>query len=145
MIVGPMRPKPSELAIGGASTRAISSQNMAFFINVAPRPPYFFGHETAAQRPSWSLRCQARKYGNDSSIGFSRHSFQSFGRLLASHARSSSRKDNSSLVKFKSMTKLLPIARRQLTLALFSIERYISTIIWLKRRIFVLATPYSGA
>src|SRR5260370_20359141 len=77
MMVGPMRPNPSELAMGGASTRAISSQNRACCISVALRPPYSFGHETAAQRPSWSFCCQARRYGNDSSMGFSRHSFRS--------------------------------------------------------------------
>src|SRR5271154_4416946 len=103
MIVGPIRPKPSEFAIGGASTRAISSQKSACCINVALRPPYSLGHETAAHRPSCSFRCQARKYENDSSIGFSRHSFQSFGTFVANHSRSSSRNEVSSAVKFKSI------------------------------------------
>src|ERR1700677_2408243 len=105
MMVGPMRPRPRELATGGASTRAISSQNMACCISEALRPPYSLGHETAAQRPSRSFRCQARRYGNDSSMGFSRQSLQSFGTLEASQARSSSRNVNSSAVKFKSMNK----------------------------------------
>jgi len=39
-------------AMGGASRRAISSQKSACCINVALRPPYSFGHETAAQPPS---------------------------------------------------------------------------------------------
>src|SRR5580704_2856720 len=103
MIVGPISPKPSEFAIGGASTRAISSQKSACCINVALRPPYSLGQETAAHRPSCSFRCHARRYGNDSSIGFSRHSLQSFGTFVASHARSSSRNADSSTVKFKSI------------------------------------------
>ena len=62
MIVGPISPSPSEFAIGGASTRAISSQKSDCSIRVALRPPYSFGHETAAQPPSYSFRCQARRY-----------------------------------------------------------------------------------
>src|SRR5258708_8093918 len=103
MMVGPIRPRPSALTMGGASTRAISSQNSACSINVALRPPYSLGQETAAQRLSWSFRCQARRYGNDSSRGFSHHSFQSFGAFAASHARNSSRNADSSAAKFKSM------------------------------------------
>src|SRR6202007_3245137 len=84
---------------------AISSQNSACCISVALRPPYSLGQQTAAQRPSWSFRCHARRYGNDSSRGFSRHSFQSIGAFAASHARSSSRNANSSAVRFKSIDK----------------------------------------
>src|ERR1700688_1573453 len=107
IIVGPISPRPRELAIGGTSTRAISSQKSDCCIKVALRPPYSLGQETAAQRPSWSLRCQARRYGKDSSSGFSRHSAQSLGALLANQARSSSRKLDSSGVNFKS-TKYAP-------------------------------------
>src|ERR1700747_280964 len=113
MMVGPMSPRPSELAMGGASTRDISSQNSACCISVALRPPYSLGHETAAQRPSCSFRCQARKYAKDSSMGFSRQSFQSLGRLDESHARSSSRNANSSAVKFKSMEKTPSLSGRE--------------------------------
>src|ERR1700746_3413543 len=52
MIVGPINPSPSEFAIGGASTRAISSQNSDCSISVAPRPPYSFCHDTRAHRAS---------------------------------------------------------------------------------------------
>src|SRR5579863_3244867 len=38
-------------------------------------------------------------------MGFSRHSFQSFGTLEASQERSSSRNCNSSLVRFRSMSQ----------------------------------------
>src|SRR5271163_1109158 len=103
MIVGPINPRPSEFAIGGASTRAISSQKRDCSISVALRPPYSFGHETAAHPPSYNLRCHARRYENDSSSGFSRHSFQSFGTLASSHARNSSRNFVSSVVRFRSI------------------------------------------
>src|SRR5258707_11258234 len=105
MMVGPMSPRPREFAIGGASTRAISSQKMDCCIKLAPRPPYSFGHDTAAHPPSYSFRCQAFKYGKDSSIGFSRHSLQSFGTFASSHERSSSRNCFSSAVRFKSIQK----------------------------------------
>src|SRR5882762_4192449 len=126
MMVGPMRPKPSELAMGGASTRAISSQNRACCISVALRPPYSLGHETAAQRPSWSFCCQARRYGNDSSMGFARHSCQAFGTLDASHSRSSSRNACSSAVKLRSMKKTPSLRRSQTTPPLFSSLKRIS-------------------
>src|SRR5277367_44577 len=103
MIVGPISPSPSEFAIGGASTRAISSQKSDCSISVALRPPYSLGHETAAQPPSYNFRCHARRYGNDSSSGFSRHSPQSFGTFDSSHARSSSRNFVSSAVRFRSI------------------------------------------
>src|ERR1700730_5591646 len=103
MMVGPISPRPSEFAIGGASRRAISSQKMDCCIRLALCPPYSFGHETAAHPPSYSFCCQARKYGNDSSMGFSRHSFQSFGTLVSSQVRSSSRNCFSSAVRFRSI------------------------------------------
>src|SRR5882757_9137551 len=105
MMVGPMSPRPREFAIGGASTRDISSQKMDCCIKLAPRPPYSFGHDTAAHPLSYSFRCQAFKYVKDSSIGFSRHSLQSFGTLASSHERSSSRNCFSSEVRFKSIQK----------------------------------------
>src|SRR5260370_5977112 len=105
MMVGPMSPRPREFAIGGASTRDISSQKMDWCIKLAPRPPYSFGHDTAAHPPSYSFRCQAFKYGKDSSMGFSRHSLQSFGTFASSHERSSSRNCFSSAVRFKYILK----------------------------------------
>src|SRR6266851_9521494 len=107
MIVGPISPRPRVLAIGGASTRVISSQKIACCVSVALRPPYSFGHETAAQLPSCSFRCQALKYGNDSSMGFSRHSLQSRGALARNHARNSSRNRNSSSERFRSIQRFL--------------------------------------
>src|SRR5579864_7542707 len=103
MIVGPINPSPSEFAIGGASTRAISSQNSDCSISVAPRPPYSLGQETAAHPPSYNFRCQARRYGNDSSSGFSRHSPQSLGTFASSQLLSSSRNFVSSGVTFRSI------------------------------------------
>src|SRR5215469_7433535 len=103
MIVGPINPSPSEFAMGGASTRAISSQKSDCSISVAPRPPYSLGQETAAQPPSYNFRCQALRYGNDSSNGFSRHSLQSPGTLAANQDRNSSRKAISSDVRFRSI------------------------------------------
>src|SRR5258708_20162924 len=102
MMVGPMSPRPMEFAIGGASTRDISSQKMDCCIKLAPRPPYSFGHDTAAHPPSYSFRCQAFKYVKDSSIGFSRHSLQSFGTLASSHDRSSSQNSFSSAAQLNS-------------------------------------------
>src|ERR1700756_811290 len=108
MIVGPINPSPSEFAIGGASTRAISSQNSDCSISVALRPPYSLGQETAAQPPSYNFRCHARRYGNDSSSGFSRHSPQSFGTFDSSQPLSSSRNFVSSAVRFRSILQVLP-------------------------------------
>src|ERR1700677_2349073 len=107
MIVGPIRPRPSELAIGGASARAISSQKMDCCISEALRPPNSLGQETAAQPASQSLRCQARRYGYDSSSGLFCHAGQSFGAFAASQERNSSRKSFSSAVKFKSIQNSL--------------------------------------
>src|SRR6202030_868945 len=103
MMVGPMSPSPSEFAIGGASTRAISAQKRDCSMRVAPRPPNSLGHETAAHPPSYNFRCQLRRYGNDSSSGFSRHSPQSLGTLASSHVLSSSRNLVSSAVRFRSI------------------------------------------
>src|SRR3974390_3214414 len=103
MIVGPINPRPKALAIGGASTRAISSQKIACCIKVAPRPPYSFGQETAAQPPSWSVRCHILRYAKDSSSDFSRQLLQSLGTLTSSHERNSSRKATSSRVRFRSI------------------------------------------
>src|ERR1700721_876009 len=103
MIVGPINPSPSEFAIGGASTRAISSQNSDCSISVAPRPPYSLGQETAAHPPSYHFRCHAPRYGNDSSSGFSRHSPQSLGTLASSQVLNSSRNLVSSGVRFRSI------------------------------------------
>src|SRR5712692_6778609 len=105
MMVGPMSPRPREFAIGGASTRAISSQKIDCCIRLALRPPYSFGHETAAHPPSYSFRCQAFRYVKDSSMGFSRHSLQSFGTFASSQMRSSSRNCFSSRVRFRSIQK----------------------------------------
>src|SRR6266481_1264989 len=113
MIVGPISPSPSEFAIGGASTRAISSQNNDCSINVAPRPPYSLGHETAAQPPSYNFRCHARRYGNDSSSGFSRHSPQSLGTFASSQVLSSSRNFVSSGVRFRSIQLSFQRERQQ--------------------------------
>jgi hypothetical protein len=44
MMVGPMKPMPRPLMVGGALTRAISSCTMACCIGVAPQPPYSRGH-----------------------------------------------------------------------------------------------------
>src|SRR5580700_352548 len=52
-------------------------------------------------------------------MGFSRHSFQSFGTLETSHARSSSRNDNSSVVKFRSMKKTPSRCRSRTPLPFF--------------------------
>src|ERR1700720_2530769 len=103
MIVGPMSPSPSEFAIGGASTRALSSQKRDCSIRVALRPPNSLGHETAAHPPSYNFRCHARRYGNDSSSGFSRHSPQSLGTFASSHVLSSSRNLVSSAVRLRSI------------------------------------------
>src|SRR4029077_13965948 len=103
MMVGPMSPSPSEFAIGGASTRAISSPKSDCSIRVALRPPNSLGHETAAPPPSYNFRCHARRYGNDSSSGFSRHSPQSLGAFASSQVLSSSRNLVSSGVRFRSI------------------------------------------
>src|ERR1700741_1049017 len=103
MIVGPINPRPKALAMGGASTRAISSQKIACCIKVAMRPPYSLGQETAAHPPSWSRRCQVLRFGNYSSSGFSRQLLQSLGALISSHDRNSSRKATSSPVRFRSI------------------------------------------
>src|SRR5579864_455811 len=113
MIVGPINPSPSEFAIGGASTRAISSQNSDCSISVAPRPPYSLGQDTAAHPPSYNFRCQARRYGNDSSNGFSRHSLQSLGTFASSQVLSSSRNLVSSAVRFRSIQQILSKKKRQ--------------------------------
>src|SRR6201997_2119307 len=115
MIVGPINPSPSEFAIGGASTRAISSQNSDCSISVAPRPPYSLGQETAAQPPSYNFLCHARRYGNDSSSGFSRHSPQSLGTFASSQVLSSSRNFVSSGVRFRSIRQSFRETRQQHT------------------------------
>jgi len=140
---GSNQTQTSALTMGGASTRAISSQNSACSINVALRPPYSLGQETAAQRLSWSFRCQARRYGNDSSRGFSHHSFQSFGAFAASHARNSSRNADSSaasLSPWKTLPSQYPF-RAALRGFSFQDPANIAAEDWLRCRSFAQQSP----
>ena len=43
----------------GAWARAASSLKMTCSVSVAPRPPYSLGHDSPAQPPSYSWRCQS--------------------------------------------------------------------------------------
>src|SRR6202050_5103253 len=91
MMVGPIRPRPKVLAIGGALARAISCQKMTCCIRFAPRPPYCLGQETPAHPPSNNLRCHVRRYSKRDSSDSSRRSAQSVGTLAVSQERNSSR------------------------------------------------------
>src|SRR5580704_23302 len=102
MMVGPIRPSPSVLAIGGALARAISCQKMTCCIRFAPRPPYCLGQETPAHPPANNLRCHVLRYSKRDSSDSSRLSAQSVGTLAVSQERNSSRNCISSDVKFRS-------------------------------------------
>ena len=97
---GPPITRPRTFAGRGAFARASSSLKIACSTRVAPRPPYSFGHETPAQPPSCSLRCQLR---SNSNWTWSPPFGASPGWFASSQARSSSRKACSSVVRVRSI------------------------------------------
>ena len=69
MSMGPTRSGPTILSWRGTRALAISSAKTACSSAEAPRPPYSFGHDRQAHRPSASRCCHRRPSATSATVG----------------------------------------------------------------------------
>jgi len=119
-----MRPKPRELA-WAAPRRAPSLPKTGLLHQRGTAATVFLGPRTLPA-PVMEFCARRADTGNDSSMGFSRHSFQSFGTLDASHAADSVAKRLLFGSQARSMKKLLRFLGPKQRPAFFEFETNLS-------------------